>query len=111
MPFGIDLTLRSAVIALSLLVSAVLAVRVWRSRDPVLLKATLTLILLVPVIGPVVVYWISNFPDPAHPSLRDQNRYSADMHGRWSHVLRMTDPVKRFQEWRRVRDSYEADQK
>ncbi len=108
---GIEPTFRTGVVALSWAIAVVLIVRVWRSPDPVLLKLTLTLICFVPILGPLIVYWISNFTDPIHPSLRDQQRYRSDVYDRWAHVLRMNDSVRRFEEWRRVRNSYDPDKR
>lgn len=44
--------------------------RLWRSSDHAFFKVSLSLIALVPVLGPVIALWASNFPSAAPPVLR-----------------------------------------
>jgi hypothetical protein len=71
------------VVLASWAVGAWLAVRVWKSADPVALKTVLTLLALVPIIGPLVVYWISNFPSRLHPDSQAKYRETVNVYGPW----------------------------
>jgi len=48
-------------------------VLVWRRDDPVLFKVAVTLVTLIPVLGPIVGLWVTSFPDKMYPDL--QARY------------------------------------
>jgi hypothetical protein len=90
-------------ITVSEVLGAFLIWRCWRSDETVFLKFALTILALIPFIGPLTVLWVSNFPDPIHPSLRDNYRNSSDVYDRWIHVLRISNPAKRFLAWKQVR--------
>ncbi len=45
-------------------------VLVWRREDHVLFKLAVTLVSLIPVIGPIAGFWITSFPDKMHPDLQ-----------------------------------------
>lgn len=77
------LSLRTAVFVASWCVGVVLAVRVLRSQDPLILKVALVLLCAVPVIGPLVVYWVSNFPSRLHPDSQARYRNAVNVYGRW----------------------------
>jgi len=74
---------RTAVVLASWVVGAFLAVRVWRSGDPGLFKAVLILLCVVPVLGPLVVYWVSNFPSRLHPESQARFRNVVNTYERW----------------------------
>jgi hypothetical protein len=74
---------RTCVVLLSWTVAACLAVRLWRSRDPLLFKLVLTLVLVVPVIGHLVVYWIANFPSRLHPQSQARHPKRVNTYGPW----------------------------
>ena len=90
-------------ILISELASLVLIWLNWRGNDPLVLKIVATVFTLIPFIGPLAALWTVNMPDPIHPSLRDNNRYSSDVYDRWIHVLRTSSPSKRFKAWKQVR--------
>ena len=46
-------------------------------------KVVLTGVLLVPVIGPIFVYWISNFPSRLHPDVQARYPKQVNSYGRW----------------------------
>jgi hypothetical protein len=77
------LTLKAFVVLCSWLVAAWLGLRVWKSKDPLFFKVVLTGLLLVPVIGPIVVYWISNFPSRLHPDVQARYPKQVNSYGRW----------------------------
>jgi hypothetical protein len=88
------------VVLASELVAAWLIWRLWRSREHVFFKIALSLIALVPVLGPLVVMWVGNFPSAMPPILRDQRRYRTDLYDRWRHVLEATSEKTRYRRWR-----------
>jgi len=57
-------------IAISLVISMVFAVSLWRSNLYWKWKCVFTLVLLPPVVGPFMYFWIRNFPAPAREDLR-----------------------------------------
>lgn len=76
--------------------------RLWRSEDHVFFKVTLSLLVLLPVLGPLLVLWISIFPSSKPRILRDNIRYRTDFYDRWRHVLEDKNPVRRFRNWREL---------
>lgn len=89
-----------SIVALSEAFAAWIAWRLWRSADHLFFKIALTLIALIPVLGPIIALWAGNFPDPAPRILRDQVRSRTDFYDRWRSVLNARDPESRFQRWR-----------
>ena len=77
------LSLKTIVVLISWLVGAWLVVRVWKSTDPVFFKVILTLIAAVPAIGPIAVYWISNFPSRLHPDVQPKYPETVNSYGLW----------------------------
>ena len=77
------LSLKTIVVLTSWLVGAWLVVRVWKSADPVFFKVILTLIAAVPAIGPIAVYWISNFPSRLHPDVQAKHPKTVNSYGLW----------------------------
>lgn len=93
------------VIGLSWMVSALLALRLWRGADGLVLKVGLTLVLLMPVVGPFFCLWIQAFPPPQRPELQDRLR-SSDVLDRWRHYLEQSGrqvPLRRWNEKRKRR--------
>ena len=53
------------------LVASLLVIRlVWRRDDPVFFKIFVTLVALIPFIGPVAGLWVTTFPDKMHPDMQ-----------------------------------------
>lgn len=71
----------------SWLVSAALAFRLWRGADSVVLKAGLSLVLSIPVLGPLFHVWIQGFPSSLPIEMRDHSGYSTDVLDRWRAYL------------------------
>ena len=67
---------------------------------PHFFKVALTILALIPILGPIIALWIGNFPDSAPRILRDQVRTRTDFYDRWRSVLNARDPENRFQRWR-----------
>ena len=93
-------TLQTALIV-SECIAVLLAWRILRAADgPLLLRVANALVGFIPFIGPPLAYWAANFPEPHHPALRDEYRYSSDVYNRWMPVIRMLDAKKRFTRWK-----------
>lgn len=58
------------VLSISTIAAVWVDVFVWRREDPVLFKLAVTLLSLVPVLGPIAGLWITSFPDKMHPDLQ-----------------------------------------
>ena len=98
MPF--EPTLTFWVIVLSEVVALWIIWRLWRSADHLFFKVALTIVALIPILGPIIALWIGNFPSSAPRILRDQVRYRTDFYDRWRSTLNARDPENRFQRWR-----------
>lgn len=90
------------IVFVSELIALWLIWRLWRSEDHVFFKFTLSLLVLLPVLGPLLVLWISNFPSSKPRILRDNIRYRTDFYDRWRHVLEDKNLVRRFRSWREL---------
>lgn len=97
-----------AVIA-SELIALVLIWRLWRSDDHLFFKISLSLFALLPILGPLLTWWIANFPDVAPRILQDRKRFSSDVFDRWRYVLAEKDPAKRAHLWRGLYEKHRDD--
>ena len=53
------------------LIASLLVIRlVWRRDDPVFFKVCITLLALIPFIGPIAGLWVTSFPDKMHPDMQ-----------------------------------------
>ena len=75
-----------AVVGASWLMSLYLIWRLWVSEQHLFFKVSLLALVWIPVLGPLLVWWIWDFPPKVHPMFRDRHRYSSDVFGRWRHV-------------------------
>lgn len=72
---------RLAIFAVSGIVSLLISILVWRkSKDSVFLKVFITLIVFIPVLGPLLAMWVISFPNRMPRSMqakypRTVNRY------------------------------------
>jgi len=73
--------------------------RLWRSADRVYFKVILSLLALIPVLGPLLALWISDFPE-AEPEVLQVPRGRGYFYARWREVLEAKNPVQRFRKWR-----------
>jgi hypothetical protein len=76
--------------------------RLWRSSEHAFFKIALSLVALLPVLGPLLALWIGNFPGSKPRILRDQVRARPDFYDRWRHVLEEKNPGTRFRFWRHL---------
>jgi len=90
------------VVLVSEAVAAWLIWHVWQSEDHLFFKVFLSCLALVPVLGPVLTLWISNFPTPLPWALRDRSPKTTDVLDRWRHVFDAKNPVRRFRDWQGV---------
>ena len=100
MTFEPSITL--CIIALSELVAAWIIWRLWRSADHPFFKIALSLLALMPVLGPIIALWIAHFPARAPRILQDQQVFRTDVHDRWRSTLDAPNPQKRFYRWREL---------
>jgi hypothetical protein len=63
--------------ALSWVLSAFLLALLWRSADLIPIKVGLSLLLLLPIMGPFFYFWIQSFPDSNHPELKEDISYDS----------------------------------
>jgi len=87
-------------IAISELVALLLIWRLWKSDEHPFFKIALSLLALLPFFGPLLVLWLSNFPSPLPPALRDQYRNSTDVLDRWRTVFDEKNPHAKFRKWK-----------
>lgn len=99
------------VILLSEMVALRLIWKLWCSGDHLFFKISLSCIALLPVLGPLLLVWISNFPSRVPYQFRDNYRYSTDVFDRWRHVFADKNPVRRFRNWRAIAESDSEDWK
>ena len=85
------------------LISLFLLHRIWRSGSHLVEKLALTLLVILPVLGPLFASWLILDPGPAHPALRDRS-WSQDVLIRWKHVFDEKDPKERQKKWQEVMD-------
>jgi hypothetical protein len=76
--------------------------RLWRSDDHLFFKISLSLIALLPLLGPLLVLWVGNFPSKLPLVLQDRLRRSPDVFDRWRNVLEERNPIRRFRQWRNL---------
>lgn len=93
---------RFVVVLVSEIVAACLIWRLWRSGEHIYLKIALSLLAPIPVLGPFLILWISNFPEVQPLAMQDKYRNSTDVMDRWRHVWEEKDPVKREKLWREM---------
>lgn len=94
-----------AIIALSTCVAAWLLVKLWRSQEHLFFKLTLSVLVFIPVLGPIMVLFYGINPPVQPKSLQDLSGKTIDVDNRWRHVFEEKNPVKRFHKWReRIKD-------
>lgn len=89
---------------LAWLLSAYLLIRLWRGPDFIGIKLGLSLLLLIPVAGPMLYFWIQNFPASNDPDLMDQRGFGNDVLARWRGRLEQSGRLPPLvQHWRKGR--------
>jgi hypothetical protein len=81
-------------------IAAILLIwRVWRSSDLFFMKVALSIIAVIPVLGPLLTLWIANFPNKV--SLELQNRGPRGQFDvRWRRIIDEKSGIRRFRLWR-----------
>ena len=82
--------------------------KIIRSDDHLWIKMGLSIVVLIPVIGPLMTIWIANIPPPQPSGFQDRNRRSSDVTDRWLPFFREKDPDKKLEEYRRARGDRES---
>jgi hypothetical protein len=77
------------VAVLSWTLSAFLLVKLWRRADWIPIKLGLSLLLLIPVAGPLLYGWIQSFPKSNHPDLMDVHGSGNDILNHWRSRLEL----------------------
>jgi hypothetical protein len=77
------MTALQAIIGVSWLISAAFLFRLWRGQDHWLLKVAFTVMLAIPVLGPLMYVWIQAMPPPQDRDLQDQRHKRTDVLDRW----------------------------
>jgi len=103
------ISFKFAVVVVSELVTTWLVWRLWRSGQHLFFKVSLSVLGVIPILGPLLIIWIADFPPRVHPMLRDHHRYSADVHDRWREVHAEKDPQRRLQKWISALKNYKGD--
>jgi hypothetical protein len=96
----LELSIGFWIVAISELVALWIIWRLWRSADHPFFKVALSLVALLPVLGPVIALWIGNFPDLAPRILQDRWRSRTDFYDRWRGTLNERNPLTRYLRWR-----------
>ena len=89
-----------AVAATSSVVALVMSVRLWQSRDELFFKFALSVLVFIPVLGPLFVFWVQRFPQTMHPELMDYYGASADVYERWRRALEQAKRLPYRRRWR-----------
>ena len=93
------MTFKLIVVVLSELLSIWLIWRLWRSRDHLFFKISLSALAMIPVVGPLLLMWLRNFPEKVPGIFQDRDRYTADVSERWRHVHSEPNPKRRLRKW------------
>lgn len=83
----------------SWLIAGALLIRLWRSSESTVIKVGLTAIAPIPILGPLLILWISNFPNSAPAVLQDRSRYGTDVYERWAGIFKEKNPNSKFRKW------------
>ena len=92
------------VVVASEVIALFLLRRIWRSGSHLVEKVALTLLVIVPVLGPLFASWLILDPGPAHPAFRDRSWSRDDVLIRWKHVFDEKDSKERQKKWQEVMD-------
>ena|SRR6187551_313932 len=93
-----------AVAVLSWVLSLPLLVSLWRSDDLLAIKCGLSFLLLAPVFGLVMYFWVRSWPQPMHPDLRDRWGRGADLTHMWRNWFESAGKLPPLvQHWRKRR--------
>ena len=87
---------------LSWLLSLYLLIKLWRSVDLLPIKIGLSVLLLIPIVGPLAYFWIHAFPPASHPELQDSETGLTSKYRNWFEAIGKLPPlVQHFRKRRR----------
>ena len=87
------------VVTISELIALWIVSRIWRTSIHLAEKIGITVVALVPVVGPAFALFLGNDPGRAHPVFRDNVRNRTDVLDRWRHIFDEKNPVVRQRKW------------
>ena len=90
----VELGPRFWIIVLSEIIAVALIVRVWRTKLGIVEKVALSLLALIPIVGPFFAWWLCHDPGPAHPALQAKGARGTQA-DRWRLVTEEPDPERR----------------
>ena len=93
------MTFKLIVVVLSELLAFYLIWRLWRSRDHLFFKISLSALAVIPIVGPLLLIWLRSFPEKVPGIFQDRDRYTAEVSERWRHVHSEPNPKRRLQKW------------
>ncbi len=103
------ITFNLTAVVLSEVIAVWLIWRLWRSGQHIFFKISLSLLAVIPILGPLLVLWLADFPPRVHPALRDKYRYSTDVFDSWHHVHKEPNPERRLEKWISTLKNYRRD--
>ncbi len=98
-------------VSIGYLASIAVIRKIWSGTDHCLMKCGLTLVALVPLLGPLLALWIAHTPEPMAYELQDQSRYTTDVQDRWRPVIDEKRPISKFQKWKATIGNKEEDER
>lgn len=91
------------VIVISELIAAYLIWWLWRGDDHMFFKISLSLLSIIPILGPVAALWIGTFPKKQRPAFQNLSN-GPDVYDRWRNVFEERDTVKQREKFKKLAD-------
>lgn len=91
------------------LLAIILLVRIWRTKFHFVEKIALSMLGIVPLVGPFFAWWLCHDPGPAPRSLQDRRGMSLNVYDRWRDVFEEPDPEVRRKKAMAMRDAHPGD--
>ena len=104
-----DISVNAIIVSTSWLLSLVLLINVWRSKEALIIKILLIFIGAIPLFGPVLIVWTISVPGKQKSIFKDNSTYSADVYDRWHHIFNEKNPFAKFRKWKELNS--ECDEK
>ena len=92
------------VFAGSLVLAVLVLVKIWRAPIGTGERLALSVVVAIPLAGPLLAWWLLHDAAPVPPGLRDRQGFAMDVWARWRHVAEEKDPARRARLAREVRD-------
>lgn len=91
------------------MLAMLLLVRIWRTELHLVEKIALSVLAVVPFVGPFFAWWLCHDPGPAPPSLQDKRGMSLNVYDRWRDVFDEPDPEIRKRKAAILRSTHPGD--